>query len=64
MICATIVLINLSTFVWNSRDTESFLHAQQTCNIRYKGCITKFIKKDKQVYNILCKKKSSNILRR
>jgi len=53
-ICALILLINLTNQPWSSRDMKSFISSQQTCYKQYQTCLSKFVKKESNVFDVYC----------
>ena len=43
-------------FGTNAHDRPAFNKARKTCQVRYKGCLKVFIKKDIQNYHAICSK--------
>lgn len=56
MICALVIMINMSSEPWNKRDERNYRQASVTCGVKYKDapCLRQFIKKEPGVYEALC----------
>lgn len=52
--CPGFKIVN-HTDTWTKRDHKTVLHAGKTCYTKYSGCMVKFIKKEKNVYNVICR---------
>lgn len=62
MICAAVLLINLSGIPFNDFDRKVIKNAKEGCSKYYKDnpCLKQFIKKEKLVYSAICGPKSSS----
>lgn len=61
LICSATIMINLTSFPWNSHDTKVKKRAIHVCktNVRYRDefpCLKKFIKKGKRDFTAICGK--------
>ena len=56
--CLSIMFLNMTEFPINKNDIAVFNRGQEVCKTgTYKGCVAKFIKKDKRAYHISCGEK-------
>lgn len=57
-LCLATILINLTSFPWNSHDKETLERARQTCktDIRYADtpCLKRFVKTGERDYRAIC----------
>ena len=51
--CIATIIVNM-TPTWELTDTKALKRAEYVCQTRYKSCLKKFIKKEKQVYHAIC----------
>lgn len=58
MICAAIILINLTSEPWNAKDNKVVERAKYVCanDSRHKGnpCVRSVTKKPEQYYEVIC----------
>lgn len=61
MICAVVLLINLSAEPWNKADKDNQDHATVRCGEKYPDspCLKKFIKVEPLMYRAICGEKGN-----
>lgn len=57
LICVTTILLNITGQPYNQNDFNVLSRAQQVCKETHNGCVTKFQKRPKQTYRVLCGEK-------
>lgn len=57
--CSDFTLIN-KTPNWTTKDEQALSRGLHVCYTEYNGCMSKFIKRKKQTYWILCRRGEKN----
>lgn len=57
MMCAAVIIINLTVFPWNTNDEKVLESARRVCKVQYgprSPCVKKIIKQKAQDYRVMC----------
>lgn len=57
LICVTTMLLNITGQPFTQNDYNVLTRAQKVCEESHNGCVTKFQKRPRQTYRILCGEK-------
>ena len=54
IMCAAVIMVNLTVEPWNKQDMAAVERAKMTCLETYKGCLKKITKVETNTFHAIC----------